>query len=44
MADDLETCLSHLSFATMLLRRLDRAEHERKKAAGEIPIAAAASS
>jgi uncharacterized protein (TIGR02391 family) len=33
VADDLETCLSHLSFATMLLRRLDRAEHERKLAA-----------
>jgi uncharacterized protein (TIGR02391 family) len=44
MADDLETCLSHLSFATMLLRRLDREDHERKKAAGEITSAAAASS
>jgi len=26
VVDDLETCLSHLGFATMLLRRLDRAE------------------
>jgi uncharacterized protein (TIGR02391 family) len=31
VADDLETCLSHLSFATMLLRRLERAGHEQKK-------------
>jgi uncharacterized protein (TIGR02391 family) len=36
VVDDLETCLSHLSFATMLPRRLDRADHERRKAAGEI--------
>ena len=43
VADDLETCLSHLSFATMLLRRLDRAEHDRKKAAAEVPAAAASS-
>ena len=41
MADDVETCLSHLGFATMLLRRLDRADHERKKAG---PKAAAAAS
>jgi len=43
MADDLETCLSHLSFATMLLRRVDRAESERKKAAAGTPAAAASS-
>jgi len=43
VADGLETCLNHLAFATMLLRRLDRADHERKKAACEIPSTAAAS-
>jgi uncharacterized protein (TIGR02391 family) len=34
MVDDLETCLSQLGFATMLLRRLDRAEHERGNRVG----------
>ena len=43
VADDLETCLSHLSFATMLLRRLDRAGAERKKAVAEVTNAAASS-
>jgi uncharacterized protein (TIGR02391 family) len=36
VADDLETCLSHLGFATMLLRRLDRAENGGKKEPGEV--------
>jgi uncharacterized protein (TIGR02391 family) len=43
VADDLETCLSHLSFATMLLRRLDRAEHERKKESAGVTTAASSS-
>jgi uncharacterized protein (TIGR02391 family) len=41
VVDDLETSLSHLSFATMLLRRLDRAEHEREKQAGGVTSAVA---
>ena len=40
VADDLETCLSHLSFATMLLRRLERAEHERKLAGETMGVSA----
>jgi uncharacterized protein (TIGR02391 family) len=43
VADDLETCLSHLSFATMLLRRLDRAENDQKKGSAAIGSVATSS-